>query len=364
MLFRQLFDQESSTYSYLLADPQTREALLIDPVLEQFGRDSTLVEELGLRLLYVLETHVHADHVTGSGLLRERFGAQSVVSERAGVVCPDLQVKQGDVLQFGRHVLEVRETPGHTPGCLAYVCLDARMVFTGDALLIRACGRTDFQHGDASALYRSVHGQIFSLPDDFSVYPGHDYKGRTMSTVGEEKSLNPRLGLHKSQDAFIETMRELQLPHPRKIAIALPANARCGILQPMPDTVSELLHDWAAIELSPVDVPELDVEQLSQLPSGDVRLVDVREPDEYRGELGHVVGSQLVPLSTLLASARPWSKDAPVLLICRSGGRSGKAALQLAAAGFKRVASLKGGMLAWQARALPVERGYIEARQG
>jgi glyoxylase-like metal-dependent hydrolase (beta-lactamase superfamily II)/rhodanese-related sulfurtransferase len=364
MFFRQLFDQDSSTYSYLLADARTHQALLIDPVLEQFARDSTLIEELGFQLLYVLETHVHADHVTGSGLLRERFGAKSVVSERAGVVCPDVQVKHGDRLQFGGHTLEVRETPGHTSGCLSYVCSDARMVFTGDALLIRACGRTDFQQGDSSALYRSIHEQIFSLPDDFAVYPGHDYKGRTASSVAEEKRLNPRVGLSKSLDAFVNIMRELRLPYPRKIDVALPANARCGIMQPIADSASELLHDWAAIEVSPVGVPELTAERLSELPRAHARLVDVREQDEYRGELGHIAGTELVPLSTLVASARPWPKHEPVVLICRSGGRSAKAVLQLAAAGFKRVASLQGGMLAWQARALPVERGYIEARQG
>jgi glyoxylase-like metal-dependent hydrolase (beta-lactamase superfamily II) len=157
MIFRQLFDPQSSTYTYLLADDLTGEALLIDPVFEQFERDRTLIEELQLHLRYVLDTHVHADHVTSGGLLRDHFGAKTILSERSGVVCCDLQVKHGDRVRFGKHELEVRETPGHTAGCLSYVSQDARCVFTGDALLIRACGRTDFQQGDPATLYRSVH---------------------------------------------------------------------------------------------------------------------------------------------------------------------------------------------------------------
>ncbi|MEY4580094.1 MAG: hypothetical protein RL701_4797 [Pseudomonadota bacterium] len=265
MLFRQLFDQDSSTYSYLLADEKSREAVLIDPVIEQFDRDRTLIEELQLKLVYILDTHVHADHVTGSGLLREHFGAKSVVSERAGVVCSDRQVKQGDRIHFGRHELEVRETPGHTNGCLSFVCAEARMVFTGDALLIRACGRTDFQQGDASTLYRSVHEQIFTLPADTTVYPAHDYKGRMASSVDEERRLNRRLGQDKSLTDFIQIMSELKLPYPRKIDASLPANARCGLLQASEPTVPDLANDWAPLELSPVGVPEISTQALRQL---------------------------------------------------------------------------------------------------
>jgi glyoxylase-like metal-dependent hydrolase (beta-lactamase superfamily II)/rhodanese-related sulfurtransferase len=365
MLFRQLFDQDSSTYTYLLADEQSGEAVLIDPVIEQFDRDRTLIEELQLKLLYVLDTHVHADHVTGSGLLRDHFQARTVLSERAGVVCSDLQVKQGDQLRFGKHALEVRETPGHTNGCLTFACKEQRMVFTGDALLIRACGRTDFQQGSSETLYRSVHEQIFSLPDDTLVYPGHDYKGRTVSSVGEERRLNPRLGQNKPLAAFVQLMSELKLPYPKKIDAALPANQRCGVAQ---DTGAAsapgLIHDWADVAVTGVGVPEIGADFLRSERAAGVLLVDVREQDEYRGELGHIPGSVLVPLSTVSSAARQWLKDKPVVLICRSGGRSGKAALQLAAAGFKRVASLRGGMLGWNAQQLPVERGYIENRQG
>jgi sulfur dioxygenase len=365
MLFRQLFDQDSSTYSYLLADESTREALLIDPVIEQFDRDRLLIEELQLNLKYVLETHVHADHVTASGLLREHFKAKSVISERSGVVCADWQVKQGDRIRFGQYELEVRETPGHTAGCVSYVCADPPMVFTGDALLIRGSGRTDFQQGDSTALYRSVREQIFSLPEHTTVYPGHDYKGRTASSVGEERRFNPRLGQHKSLADFVKLMSELKLSYPRKIDAALPANSRCGLLQPSAATgAAELSNDWAPIEISAVGVPELSANALPPLGRADALLVDVREQDEYRGELGHVPGSVLVPLGTLAAAARAWPKERPIIAICRSGGRSGKAALQLAAAGFKRVASLKGGLLRWNEQKLPVERGYIETRQG
>jgi rhodanese-related sulfurtransferase len=287
-----------------------------------------------------------------------------VVSERAGVVCADQQVKHGDRIRFGRHELEVRETPGHTAGCITFVSAEARMVFTGDALLIRACGRTDFQQGDAATLYRSVHEQIFSLPEDTTIYPGHDYKGRTASSVREERRWNPRIGVDKQLADFVKLMSELKLAYPRKIDAALPANARCGLVQEQLASAPALVTDWAPIKLSGVGVPELAADALQGTAAGGALLVDVREQDEFRGELGHIAGALLVPLGTLLAAARAWPKVRPVVLVCRSGGRSGKAALQLAAAGFSRVASLQGGMLEWNARKLPIERGYIENRQG
>jgi sulfur dioxygenase len=230
MLFRQLFDAETCTYTYLLADEETREAVLIDPVREQIDRDLELVGELGLELVHVLETHVHADHVTGAALLRARTGARTVVSRDGGAPCADVLVGDGDVVRFGKHELEVRATPGHTDGCVTYVTADRTMAFTGDALLIRGCGRTDFQQGNARTLYRSVHDKIFTLPDDCAIYPGHDYKGRTRSTVGEEKALNPRLGGGKTEDEFVAIMQDLDLAYPRKMDIAVPANVRCGRL--------------------------------------------------------------------------------------------------------------------------------------
>jgi sulfur dioxygenase len=238
MIFRQLFDPETSTYSYLLADPVTREAVLIDAVLEQRERDIKLMEELDLTLKFAVETHVHADHVTASGLLRERLGCQIGVGEAAEVPGADLHLKDGDQLQFGALHLEVLVTPGHTNGCVTYLCRDAGMVFTGDALLIRGCGRTDFQEGDATMLFSSIREKIFSLPDDVTVYPGHDYQGRTVSSVDEEKRFNPRMGLIKSVDEFVELMSGLNLAYPKKMDIAVPANLLCGLSVPGDSSLS------------------------------------------------------------------------------------------------------------------------------
>jgi sulfur dioxygenase len=367
MLFRQLFDQDSSTYSYLLADQQTGDALIIDPVIEQLERDATLIDELGLKLLFALDTHVHADHVTATGALRQRFGSRTVVSERAGVACADWLVKHGDRIRFGAHELEVRETPGHTRGCLTYVMHQPRLAFTGDALLIRACGRTDFQQGDSRELYRSVREQVFTLPGDTLIYPGHDYKGRTVSSVAEEKRLNPRLGGERTSSGFERLMSELRLPYPRKMDVAVPANLFCGVGSGEVGPGAEFATDWAPLESSAAGIPELTADWLAPNVSS-VRVLDVREPDEYRGDLGHVPGAELVPLETLPARAATLPRDRPIVTVCRSGGRSGKAALELARRGFWAVASLRGGMTDWNARGLPVEHGAPPAsvtnRQG
>lgn len=369
MLLRQLFDQDSSTYSYLLADEATREAVLIDPVFEQFDRDATLLEELELKLLYALDTHVHADHVTALGLLRQRFGAKTVLSERAGSVCADWLVKQGDRIRFGRHELEVRETPGHTNGCLTYVCHEPRLAFTGDAVLIRGSGRTDFQQGSAPVLYQSVHEQIFSLPDDTLIYPAHDYKGRTVSTVGEEKRLNPRLGQGKTSAEFVQVMNGLKLPHPRKMDVAVPANLFCGGSESVSDSEqpAPLDIDWAPIAVTKAGVPEVTASWVAEH-AETVQVLDVREPDEFRGELGHIASSELAPLQTLTAQTAGLPRELPIVTVCRSGGRSGKAALALNALGFDKVASLRGGMLEWNSLGLPVALGPSTAnvtnRQG
>jgi glyoxylase-like metal-dependent hydrolase (beta-lactamase superfamily II)/rhodanese-related sulfurtransferase len=366
MLFRQLFDHDSSTYTYLLADAQTREAVIIDPVFEQFDRDRGVIEELELTLRYSLETHVHADHVTATTLLRTRFGARSVISERAGVVCADLQVKHGDPIEFGAQALQVRETPGHTQGCLTYVSAESALAFTGDALLIRGCGRTDFQNGDSERLFESVHAQILSLPDDTLLYPAHDYKGRTVTSVREEKEHNPRLGAGRSQAEFVKIMAELALPYPRKIDAAVPANVRCGGAEAsQPSVATQIDPSWGPVRLSLAQVPELDPEWLGDhLPA--VHVIDVREPDEYRGELGHVPGAELVPLGALSATSHSLLRDRPIVLVCRSGGRSGRGAVDLAKLGFARVASLRGGMVEWRKRNLPVQYGAAEgaSRQG
>ncbi|QSQ11793.1 MBL fold metallo-hydrolase [Myxococcus landrumensis] len=228
MLFRQLFDAESSTYTYLLADMATREAVLIDPVLEQVERDVRLVQELGLKLKVVLETHVHADHITAAGLLRERTGAQ-VFASALGAPCVDRQLSQGDVVRVGGIEVLVLETPGHTDDSLSFLC-DGRL-FTGDALLVRGTGRTDFQNGDPGQLYDSITREVFTLPDATEVYPAHDYAGFTMTSVGEEKRHNPRLA-GKSREEFVAFMKARQIPPPRKLDVAVPANRACGLSEP------------------------------------------------------------------------------------------------------------------------------------
>ncbi|MBK7400613.1 MAG: MBL fold metallo-hydrolase [Myxococcales bacterium] len=225
LLFRQLFDRESSTYTYLLADTETGDAALVDPVLEQHTRDLALLDELGLRLRFVLETHVHADHVTAAGLLRERTGARTVASAR-GAPCADQHVGHGEVLRLGAHTITALATPGHTDDSLSYA-IDG-MVFTGDALLVRGTGRTDFQNGDPRALYRSIHEVLLRLPDDTVVYPGHDYKGFTSSTIGEERRHNPRVA-GKTEEEFVALLNGLDLPPPKRLAEAVPRNRACGV---------------------------------------------------------------------------------------------------------------------------------------
>lgn len=228
VIFRQLFDPQSSTYTYLLGDPLSGQALLIDPVFEHVRRDAALVEELGLTLAATLETHVHADHVTGAWPLRRDTGSQIMVARESGATGADRYLAQDDIVAFGARALQVRATPGHTGGCLTFVLDDQSMAFTGDCLLIRGSGRTDFQQGDPAAMFHSVHNQIFSLPGTCLLYPGHDYRGLTVTTVAEERRFNPRLGGDISIDDFTCTMRNLRLDHPKLIAIAVPANLRCG----------------------------------------------------------------------------------------------------------------------------------------
>jgi hydroxyacylglutathione hydrolase len=220
MIFRQLFEKESSTYTYLLADEQTKEALLIDPVIETIDRDLKLLKELGLHLKYVLETHIHADHISSSFELRKRTKAKIAVSKHSGANAIDIYLKDGDTLSLGKLSIKVLETPGHTDGCLSYVL--ENKIFTGDALLIRGCGRTDFQNGSSEKLYNSIQ-KLFSLPSETIVYPGHDYNGFLSSTIAEEKKYNPRIA-EKSLKEFVEIMANLKLSLPKKINEAVPAN--------------------------------------------------------------------------------------------------------------------------------------------
>jgi len=225
---RQLFDEDSSTYTYLLWDADSNEGILIDPVDTQVDRDLSVVEENGVKLLYGLNTHAHADHITGTYLLRGKVpNFKSIISEASGAVA-DILLKPGDRITFGSRYVEALSTPGHTDGCMSFVTDDQTMAFTGDALLIQGCGRTDFQQGSSSLLHDSIHSKLFTLPDSCIVYPGHDYQGRLSSTIRQEKESNPRLGISKTKDEFIDIMKNLNLPHPRKITVAVPANLRDG----------------------------------------------------------------------------------------------------------------------------------------
>lgn len=224
-IFRQLFDQESWTYTYLLGCLVKNEAVLIDPVDKQVERDLKLLEELKLDLRYALNTHCHADHITGTGILKTLVNCSSMISEQSGAQA-DIYLNDGDEIKYGEQKLEVVSTPGHTDGCTTFVNHSERFAMTGDTLLIRACGRTDFQQGDPRMLYDSVHQRIFTLPEDFSLFPAHDYKGHHITTVGEEKSLNPRLT--KNKEDFVELMENLGLAYPKKIDEAVPWNMKCG----------------------------------------------------------------------------------------------------------------------------------------
>lgn len=224
MIFRQLFDADSWTYTFLIADEDTHEAVIIDSVRDQSERDLKLIRELGLTLIYAIDTHVHADHITALGTLRKATNCATGYSVHCDVPCADLSLKDGDQLNFGRHTLKVIETPGHTPGCISFL-VDG-LLFSGDALLIRGCGRTDFPGGDASVLYHSLTDKLLTLPDNTVVYPGHDYNGKMVTTIGEEKAHSPRLAMN--EDDFIEHMGNLNLALPKQLNDALPANKACG----------------------------------------------------------------------------------------------------------------------------------------
>ncbi len=229
--FRQLFDTGSSTYTYLLGDLTQRVAVLIDPVREHLSLYLALLDEQSLKLLSVLETHIHADHITGASLLREQTGAKIMVSLHGKTKCADVQLQEGDTVQFGAEKIAVLETPGHTAGCTSYLWRDR--LFTGDTLLIGTCGRTDFQGGDAGMLYDSITHKIWTLPGETLIYPGHDYQHKHVSSVEQERESNPRLS-GKSRDEFIAIMSVLNLPMPGMINRAVPANQHCG--QEVPET--------------------------------------------------------------------------------------------------------------------------------
>jgi glyoxylase-like metal-dependent hydrolase (beta-lactamase superfamily II)/rhodanese-related sulfurtransferase len=344
MVFRQLYDPVSSTYSYLLGDADTASAVLIDPVFEKHQRDAALVRELGLDLVYTLDTHCHADHVTGAWLMKAALGSRIALAAEYGAANVDLPLSPGDRVEFGRTALEVRATPGHTAGCLSFVTTDHRMVFTGDALLIRGAGRTDFQQGNPHTLFRSINEQLFTLPDDCVVYPAHDYEGRTTSTIGEEKAWNPRIGGGAREEDFVGYMMNLGLPHPKQLELAVPANMRAG--RPEEDRST---HDpgWGPVVTTYAGLWEIAAEWVA-LHLDEVQILDVRSPVEFDGELGHMPGAHLIPLDELRGRISEVKKEKPVIVVCQTGKRSAMATVILRQAGLKDVASLAGGMVRWR----------------
>jgi glyoxylase-like metal-dependent hydrolase (beta-lactamase superfamily II)/rhodanese-related sulfurtransferase len=350
MILRQLFDTQSSTYTYVLADEATRQAIIIDPVFEQVRKELALIEELNLQLVASLETHVHADHITGAWLLKDKLGSKIALSSNAGAQGADIYLKHGDRVMFGKRYVEARATPGHTSGCMTYVADDQSVAFTGDALLIRGCGRTDFQQGSAATLFHSVHEQVFTLPDNCLIYPGHDYNGSMASSVGEEKKHNPRLGLSISEADFSGYMENLGLPHPKLMDIAVPANVKCG----KPDEPPVQGADWGPVHTTFAGVPEI-APQWVEDNLKQIFVLDVREPSEFNDVLGHVPGAQLIPLGHLGAHLKDFSKDKPIAVICRSGARSARATLMLRQNGFDQVANVSGGMLRWRSEHLTTE---------
>ena len=305
LLCRQLFDRDSFTYTYLIIDTATNEGALIDPVLEQFERDLQYVEELGVELLYVFETHAHADHITSAGLLRQKTGAKIVFSKDAGIEAIDLALGNGDELSLGNYTITALATPGHTSGCMSYHIDDK--VFTGDTLLIRGCGRTDFQQGDSQQLYNNVNSKLFTLPDDTIVYPAHDYKGRTSSSIGEEKRWNPRLGGGRSASDFIGIMDNLNLDIPKKINEAVPANVAVGV-------------DYNPRRYVHEDFSMSDLHGAWQQLGDNEVIVDNRRAEEFAE--GHVPGSRNIPLGTEGDHAEELKAYSNVYMYCRSGRRA------------------------------------------
>ena len=352
MLFRQLYDSASSTYTYVLGDPTSGAALIVDPVLEHWQRDAALLRELGLTPTATLETHVHADHVTGAWWLRHEFGCEIALSADSGAEGADRRLRHDDRVAFGKRHVQVRATPGHTRGCLTFVLDDASLALTGDCLLIRGTGRTDFQQGDARAMFRSIRDQIMTLPAECLLYPAHDYRGLTASSVSEERRFNPRIADAVGEDDFVGHMNNLNLPHPKLLDVAVPANLRVG--RPDPEVERGRPPDWAPLRFTVAGIWEIDPGALAEL-SGAVQIVDVRSADEFVGPLGHIEGARLIPLEQLAGRVAELAGDVPVVTVCRSGARSAQGVVLLQKAGLRQVANLRGGMLRWIAEHRPAE---------
>jgi glyoxylase-like metal-dependent hydrolase (beta-lactamase superfamily II)/rhodanese-related sulfurtransferase len=350
MIFRQLFDSVSGTYSYLLASRRGGEALIIDPVLEKVDRYLQLVRELDLRLVKAVDTHLHADHVTGLGALRDRTHCITVMGEQSKADVVSMRLGEGDKLAIEGMSLDVLYTPGHTDDSYSFLMADR--VFTGDTLLIRGTGRTDFQNGDPRAQYDSIFNKLLRLPDETLVFPAHDYKGDTVSTVGEEKAFNPRLQV-KSVDEYVELMNNLKLPNPKMMDVAVPANMRVGLHQ---DEVAR--RGWA---LTPAQA-------IALIGRPDTTLVDLRERHE-REKHGIIPGSLHAPYPDLRENIGPGgmlhelarATGKRILFYCAFGERSAMAVEAAQAAGLTSTAHIEGGIDAWKKANGPLVRSEVTA---
>ncbi len=345
MIFRQLFDSVSSTYTYVIASRRGGEALIIDPVLEKVDRYIQLVEQLDLKLVKAVDTHLHADHLTGLGALRDRTHCVTVMGERSKVDVVSMRLSEGDKLTIEGVALDVLYTPGHTDDSYSFLMQDR--VFTGDTLLIRGTGRTDFQNGDARAQYDSIFNKLLRLPNDTMIFPAHDYKGETVSTIGEEKAFNPRLQV-KSVDQYVDLMNKLNLPNPKMMDVAVPANMRVGLAQ---EDIAR--RGWAVSA----------AEALSLAAQPGIVLVDLRERGE-REKHGVIAGSLHAPYPDLPANVRPGgmlhelarATRKRIVFYCAFGERSAMAVQAAQDAGLASTAHIHGGIDAWKKAGGPLLR--------
>ncbi|TIP09692.1 MBL fold metallo-hydrolase [Mesorhizobium sp.] len=345
MIFRQLFDSVSGTYSYLLASRRGGESLIIDPVLEKVDRYLQLVHELDLKLVKAVDTHLHADHITGLGALRDKTQCITVMGEQTKADVVSMRLSDGDKLTIEGLALDVIYTPGHTDDSYSFILPDR--VFTGDTLLIRGTGRTDFQNGDPRQQYESIFGRLLKLPDETLIYPAHDYKGETVSTIGEEKAFNPRLQV-KSVEDYVEIMNNLKLANPKMMDVAVPANMKVGLHQ---EEIAR--RGWA-----------VTAEQaLALVGEPDIALIDLRERSE-RERHGIIPGALHVPYTTLQENiaaggmlhelARSTSRR--LLFYCAFGERSAMAVQAAQDAGISSARHIQGGIDAWRKASGPLTR--------